>query len=1074
MMKTVPVCLFLLALLGALTQAAAVPPLVGLAGEKYRRAYVGIIEELGGVGEQVSGAELEDPQALAKYAALVVVTRGEAGQETYGFTDAADGAVADYVKAGGRVLCSFGCSPPEVMINRRGNIRGWGGGPDWIVADNSHPITAGMRLGQIVRYSAYAARIAKIEPPGKLLLANIGGTTAVAAFPYGDGEVIQTNGDLGHGGSDATSNEFRYRVMLYLLYGKGQERFGPQLPPPTAAPVQRPQLHTERQLTLDAGEDDSHILHEDFRSTSTPKMPPGYVAEVVAEPQGDLSYWQISAPPGNEAFAPWVRVPVSETEIEAGQTYRLSVKARIVGVAEDVFAPARAELRFYDAEGTELSHPHISTGDAPKGEEWGLLTTQTVAPEGALKATVGLSAMLPCGALQVDDIVLRRALTTAEIFATEKPLAGKLPAHPRAIVSPEAVAKLAQRAADNTEGVYGASPASLLAGIRSRADKYLEETEIAFGASSLPWPPKEMLQEGGGLSWNPVAAALSERLKSLSLVYAATGNAAYGNRAKDLLLAISEWPQWYDPVNNRPALEIGNISIGACFAYDLCYNLLSVDERALVAQALQRNVLVPLYNVLAAGMGNTNGYALWTTAMGLSAIATLGETEGAATCVRLAEDCLLDYWDQRTNSHRTEGMGYDSWAYGLLIFLADSLNRNFGADHLDHPFLPVMPRFGTAFLANDWHYQAWFADAGGTVGYVAWHFPLTLLGAYTKDGNAGWYLRQTDTVRYPQWDHYKFIAFDPETPVTERDPDRPGAVFPRVGWASLRSGWEKDGTLIALQCSSSGAGHAHMDQNNFLIYRSGTALAMDCGYASSLSGALREFARGAVGHNCILVDGKMQIHKRGSIPYFATSRDVDYAMGDATAAYSRSLLSRAHRHLIYLKPDLLLMVDDLQAADEPRSFQWLVHPHSWGDLAQVTRDGNEMVVGAEAAPGEVAILKAEKKMRVRFLHPVEVPVEYVTYPGAEKYNPYIQAHTPRAHEVVLVTLLELGQTQAADAVVSVRNGVVEFSCTVGGETRHVSLKLAGEGAVSPHLKVELGGKTVLDKSDLSVPADVAG
>ncbi len=1069
------VSLFTVLLLAEAGVAVADPPLVGLAGEKYRRAYVGIIEQLGGESEQVSGAELEDPEALSNYTALVVVTRGEAGQETYGFTDAADAAVAQYVKGGGRVLCSFGCSPPKVMLGGRSNTGGWGRGPDWVVTDNTHPITAGMQLGQIVRYGAYRCRIASIEPPGKMLLADIGGSTAVAAIPYGDGEVIQTNGDLGHGGADATSNELRYRLMLYLLYGKGQERFGPDVPAPTQEPQQRPQLYTPRQLALDAAQDAGYVFKEDFDGQAPAgELDYGYRANISQAADGAGSYWAISAPEGNQTFAPWLRVPISEAQVEAGQTYRLSLKARITGVARDVLAPARAELRFYDAEGRELSHPHISTGDAPKGEEWAQISTQTVAPEAAVKATVALSGMLPSGALQLDDLVLRRAMTTAEIFAGEKPLAGQISGHPRAIVSPEIAAKLPARAADTTEGVYGASPASLLAVIRARADKYLQETEIKFGKSSLPWPPQEMPQEGGGLSWNPLAGALSERLKSLSLVYAATGNAGYGNRAKELLVAICEWPQWYDPVNNRPSLEIGNISIAACFAYDLCYDLLSEDERAFVAEALQRNVLVPLHEALSPGIGNSNGYALWTTALGLCAVATLGETAGAATCVRLAEDCVLDYWDKRANSHRTEGQGYDSWAYGLLIFLADSLKRNFGVDHLGHPFLPVMARFGIAFLANDWHTQAWFADAGGSAQYVVWHFPLTLLGAYTHDGNAGWYLRETKTVGYVRWDHYKFIAFDPQTPVIERDPQRPGDIFPRVGWASLRSGWEQDGTFIALQCSSSGQGHAHMDQNNFLIYRSATAVAMDCGYASSLGGALREFARGAVGHNCILVDGKMQTHKRGNIPYFATTRHVDYAMGDATGAYSSSLLSRAHRHLIYLKPDLLLMVDDLKAAGQARSFQWLVHPHSWGGMAQVTRAGKEMLVGEPATPGDVEIVKADKQMRIRFLHPARVPVEYVTYPGAEKYNPYIQANIPPTDEVVLVTLLELGETHAEDVSTIVSNRLVVFSCNANDKAHQVMLNLAGDAGESPHLKVELDGETLLDRDDLTIPPDVTG
>ncbi|GAI85985.1 unnamed protein product, partial [marine sediment metagenome] len=213
------VTLFTLLLLAEAGMVMADPPLIGLAGDKYRRAYIGIIEQLGGVGEQISGAELEDLQALRKYAAVVVVMHGDAGQETYGFSEAADAVVAEYVAGGGRVLCSFGCSPPKVVLGGLSNTQGWGRGPDWVVTDNSHPITAGMQLGQIVRYGAYRCRIAEIEPPGKMLLADIGDSTAVAAIPYGDGEVIQTNGDLGHGGADATSDELRYRVMLYLLYG---------------------------------------------------------------------------------------------------------------------------------------------------------------------------------------------------------------------------------------------------------------------------------------------------------------------------------------------------------------------------------------------------------------------------------------------------------------------------------------------------------------------------------------------------------------------------------------------------------------------------------------------------------------------------------------------------------------------------------------------------------------------------------------------------------------------------------------------------------------------------------------
>jgi len=1044
-------------------------PVVGLAGDPYRLAYVSVMEQLGGTGEEMSGADLENPGTLSRYTALIIVTRGDQGQQGFGLTEAAQAAVAEFVKAGGRVLCSYGCAPPQVIMG--GTYTGFGWGPDWVVADNTHPIAAGMKLGQIVRYSAYRGAVSGIKPPAVALLTEPGGRPAVTFIPYGEGAVIQTCGDLGHGGRDATSNELRYRVMLYLMYGKGQERFGPSLPALKQPLVARAELHTPRLLALSDGERAPSILQ---RSNNVAPLDYGYHISMSTAAEGAGGRCELSAPPGDTTFAPWVRAPLGEAQVERGRGYQLTVRGHITGLSPNVLAPVCAELRFYDADGTELSHPGISTEQFPVGGDWTSVSTQTVVPEGAVQARVALSAMLPAGTVHIENMVLRPTLTAQELFATEQPLQGRIAGHPRAIVSPEAASQLPKKATNTDQGVFGASSGSLFAGIRARADKYLDETEIPWGKVALPWPPTDMPKEGGGLSWNPLASAVSDRLKSLSVAYAATGDARYGRRAVELLLALCNWSQWYDPVNDRPSLDVGNIALAACFAYDICHDLLTPEQRTLAAEAMQRNVMVPLYNTLSAGMGNTNGYALWTAAMGLCAIATLGETPGASRCVRLAEDCLLDYWDQRANTHRTEGQGYDAWSYGLLIFLADALKRNFGVDHFDHPFLPVIPRFAVAFMANDRLHQAWLADAGGTYQYVPWHFPLTLLGAYNADGTAGWWLRETGSLSQQTWDHYKFIAFDPGSPVTERDPQRPGDVFPRAGWASLRSGWERDGTFIALQCSSAAQGHSHMDQNNFLIYRDTATLAEDCGYASALSGATREFARGAVGHNCILVDGKNQIAKRGSIPFFATTRRVDYAMGDASAAYSSSQISRAHRHLIYLKPDLLLMVDDLHAARQPRTFQWLLHPHSFGPLAEVTRDGQPMEVGAPAAPGMVEVTRGGQKMRIRFLHPVNVGVKYVIYPGAENYNAYIQADTSTANQIVLVTLLEFGDTRADGATVSVDNDQVSFTCTARGAREKVTLKLAGEAGESPHLTVIAGGETLLDSSDLTIPGDIQG
>ena len=93
--------------------------------------------------------------------------------------------------------------------------------------------------------------------------------------------------------------------------------------------------------------------------------------------------------------------------------------------------------------------------------------------------------------------------------------------------------------------------------------------------------------------------------------------------------------------------------------------------------------------------------------------------------------------------------------------------------------------------------------------HVPWDLPLTLLAAHAHDGLAGWYLRETKSLPYAANDFVKLLYLGPSLPVPEPDPDRPGEVFPRVGWATLRSGWEEGGTLIVLQCSSANQGHSH-------------------------------------------------------------------------------------------------------------------------------------------------------------------------------------------------------------------------------------------------------------------------
>ena len=81
-----------------------------------------------------------------------------------------------------------------------------------------------------------------------------------------------------------------------------------------------------------------------------------------------------------------------------------------------------------------------------------------------------------------------------------------------------------------------------------------------------------------------------------------------------------------------------------------------------------------------------------------------------------------------------------------------------------------------------------------------------------------------------------------------------------------------------------------------------------------------------MGHNTILVDGEGQRYGSqyyGRIVRFSTSKCYDYLVSEGHRAYGE-LLDRFVRFLVFLKPNFIVIVDDLRSSRE-RRFEWLLH-----------------------------------------------------------------------------------------------------------------------------------------------------
>jgi hypothetical protein len=159
--------------------------------------------------------------------------------------------------------------------------------------------------------------------------------------------------------------------------------------------------------------------------------------------------------------------------------------------------------------------------------------------------------------------------------------------------------------------------------------------------------------------------------------------------------------------------------------------------------------------------------------------------------------------------------------------------------------------------------------------------------------------------------------------------------FEDTGWITSRSSWsDSNAVMIGFKCGPFHGhavqdlydqmtsfhqlvnGHGHPDVNHFNIYAYGKWLAKDDGYYYGQLGEGRTyFNRNAV----FYAKATSRIIKAESSP------DLDYIIGDAENIYRPEAgLTSFKRHFVFLKPDVVIILDELEAQQASR-FTWLLH-----------------------------------------------------------------------------------------------------------------------------------------------------
>jgi len=182
-------------------------------------------------------------------------------------------------------------------------------------------------------------------------------------------------------------------------------------------------------------------------------------------------------------------------------------------------------------------------------------------------------------------------------------------------------------------------------------------------------------------------------------------------------------------------------------------------------------------------------------------------------------------------------------------------------------------------------------------------------------------------------------------------------VFRGIGWGALHSTIaDPESDLMALFRSSpyGGVSHGHASQNDFAVMVGGRALICAGGERFPHHGSPfhTQYAQQSVSHNCVLVNGRGAINKDGNrggeIVGFSTGDTFGYVSGEAENAYG-GLLRKWRRHLLLVRPSVLVLVDDI-LAPEPSTFRWLLHAFERFELDEAagtvtSRRGGASLVG---------------------------------------------------------------------------------------------------------------------------------
>lgn len=525
----------------------------------------------------------------------------------------------------------------------------------------------------------------------------------------------------------------------------------------------------------------------------------------------------------------------------------------------------------------------------------------------------------------------------------------------------------------------------LQAAVRSTHRTLWTEVRAQADEATASSPPEYRgKDEAGGDNQQLWQRPVANALPLLAFAHLLTGEPKYLEALRRWCLASVSYPTWGLAIRENVDLAAGQQLFGLGIAYDWCHASLGEETR----RAIRETILLRGGTMFEAARSRKAWWVhtprqnhLWINACGLAVagLAVHDEAPETAAWVALALERLRESvatFGPDGASH--EGVGY--WEYGVehLLKIAWVARDLLDADILDHPWWKSTAHYALhlSLPRASWTRKSCIVDIGDSArGH--WYGPdyiLRGLARAFRDPHAQWLAEEVDRadVDLPASRWLNLVWFDPG--VKPQPPTRLPTLrhFEDMGIVAARSDWSGNESLVVLKCGpfighegmrrfrkDPGGGHAHPDANHLVIHGGGEWLLRDDGYVDKWTGGhntLLVGGKGQVGEGQKFFDGAAALDARSAprILGVAASPRLDRISGDATQAYPRQAgLERFVRHALFIKPDIVVVVDDIilgDGADGVRGdappLELRFHPES----ERAERDGNAfLVAGAKTS-----------------------------------------------------------------------------------------------------------------------------